>query len=118
MKDADGVREVERPFAHRKREDVSLREVDVRQVANVAVGGVDRPCEIDAEDFGAFRGGALGESARAHARVQQPAPAILLVVPARRGAQRRLGFVRAVEGIHLDIPEPMPLTAEASRVGR
>ena len=117
MKDADGVGEVERALAQREREDVRLREVDVLEVSDIPVCGVDRLRDVDAEDLGAFRGGPLRKSTGSDAGIQQPAPAVLVVAPTGGRAQGVLRLKCAVEGVHLHASKPMPLMAETLRVG-
>src|SRR5688572_25683569 len=117
MKDADGVGEVERALAYGEREDVRLRQVDVPEVADISVCGVDGLCDVDAEDLGALRGGPFRESTGPDTGIQQSAPGVLVVAPTGGRAQGVLRLGCAVEGVHLHASKPVPLMAEALRVG-
>ena len=55
------------------------------------VRGIDRRRDIDAEDLGAFRGRSLGEASGTHPGVEQSTACVLVITPAGRGTQRRVG---------------------------
>ena len=63
----------------------------VVETADIAVRGIDRRRDIDAEDLGTFRGRSLGEASGTYPGVEQPTACVLFITPAGRGTERRVG---------------------------
>jgi hypothetical protein len=117
MQHADRVREIEGVVPERKRENIGLEQVHVGACADVAVRRIYGDCQIDAEYLRAFGRCSIGESAGADSGIEQTASAKLAVAPAGRASERVLRLRGLIDRIHLHRSEPVPLVAEALRIG-
>src|SRR6185503_21110634 len=88
----------------------------VVEMTDVAIGGIDRRRDVDAEDLGAFRGRSFGEASSAHPGVEQSTAGVLVVTPTGRGTERRVGRGPTVDRVHLHGSKPLPLEGKALRV--
>src|SRR5262249_33443424 len=108
---------VERAGSKRHREDVGLGQVNVRALADVAIRGVDRRREVDAEHLRTLGCGLFREPTGADARIEQTSIVILLVRPPGRRVEHLLRSLAAGPRAELPRPQPVPLMAERPGVG-
>ena len=118
VQDADRVDEVERFRTEGEVKDIGLYEGRVGSFAEVALSRLGRNREVDANHIGPVGRGHLGEASHAAADIENR-----LALQVCRGEAGLLGEGAARLGlvllgpVELGLVEPVPLLAEAARVG-